>query len=117
MCNTVIGYSESTRVQTVDEGIATQLEVMVVKPQTGVGQTFSVQFQIENEENTGSLVIILYYPTQRFCLQLTFKLVQLLEQYFSEGPLTQFSSHSGQTLTELGRKKQKYLSCHSRSYQ
>ena len=43
----MIGYSESTRVQTVDEGIATQLEVMVVKPQTGVGQ-------IENEENTGS---------------------------------------------------------------
>lgn len=54
MCNAVIGYSESTRVQTVDEGIATQLEVMVVKPQTEVGQTFSVQFQIENEENTGS---------------------------------------------------------------
>ena len=54
MCNTVIGYSESTRVQSVDEGIATQLEVMVVKPQTEVGQTFSVRFQIENEENTGS---------------------------------------------------------------
>ena len=50
---TVIGYTEETRAQTINEGEGSNLAVTVLKPPAGVGQVFLVEFQIDNSANTG----------------------------------------------------------------
>ena len=56
---TVIGYTEETRAQTIDEGEGSNLVVAVLKPPAGVGQVFLVEFQIDNSANTGKMMVLL----------------------------------------------------------
>ena len=49
----VIGFSEDTTTQTLDEGEASMLIVQVLKPAIGVGQRQFVNYLINNSANIG----------------------------------------------------------------
>jgi hypothetical protein len=48
----VVGYNQSTRVQTINEGVTSMLVVELLKPAVGVGQpSLIINFQIDNSAN------------------------------------------------------------------
>ena len=49
----VLGYTDESREQTLDEGGQSDLVIEVLKPPSGTGASFGVQFQIQNGANTG----------------------------------------------------------------
>ena len=51
---TVVGYNQSKRVQTINEGVTSMLVVELLKPAVGVGQpSLIINFQIDNSANHG----------------------------------------------------------------
>ena len=55
---TVVGYSEETRTQTVNEGEqGSSLVVTFLKPPAGVGEVLLISFQIDNSANTGIIYV------------------------------------------------------------
>ena len=53
----VIGYSNDTRTQTINEGESSILTVEIKKPAVGVGSQVVVDFQI-NSANSGKCILI-----------------------------------------------------------
>ena len=51
----VFGYVAGTRVQTLPEGMDSDLTIGVVKPPAGIGLQFPLNFLIQNADNTGKL--------------------------------------------------------------